>query len=219
MPDVVAATAPLGLVLVVEDDVAVRMSIALLLKLHGYATEEYGSAEQFLQSSPLPQRPACVLADIRLPGMSGTALQARMVGNRHAPPVLLMTAQGSEELARAALLRGAVDFLEKPIDETALLSAVAAGLRSDAERMARESERDALAMRLGTLSRQERLLFEQITDGRQTREIAEQWGLAVEVVEQQRAGLMEKLQAPRMADLFRLRFQIGERLSGRAEPL
>jgi len=219
MPEAAAPGGPPGLVVLVEDDAAVRASIALLLQLHGYATAEYGSAEQFLAASPAPQRPACVLADIRLPGMSGIALQARMVRNRQAPPVLLMTAQGSERLARAALLQGAVDFLEKPIDETALLGAVAAGLRCDVERCARESARAAVAARIGTLTRHEALLFEHITDGRQTREIAEELGLAVEVLDQQRMRMMEKLQVERITDLFRLRFQLGEVLSDPTGPL
>jgi FixJ family two-component response regulator len=216
MPEIGQPAVPLGHVLLVEDDAAVRGSLALLLRLHGYATAEYGSAEQFLESAPPLERPACVLADIRLPGMSGIALQARMVHDHHAPPVLLMTAQGDETLARAALLQGAVDFLEKPIDEDALLTAVAAGLRSDTEHIARYRERDAVAARLATLTRHEVALFERITNGRQTREIAEEFGLTVEAFEQQRARLMQKLEVARTTDLFRLRFRLGEVLSERA---
>ena len=127
-----------------------------------------------------------------------------------------MTAQGDETLARAALLQGAVDFLEKPIDEDALLTAVAAGLRSDTEHIARYRERDAVAARLATLTRHEVALFERITNGRQTREIAEEFGLTVEAFEQQRARLMQKLEVARTTDLFRLRFRLGEVLSERA---
>jgi FixJ family two-component response regulator len=161
------------------------------------------------------ERPACVLADVRLPGMSGIALQARMVHDRQAPPVLLMTAQGSETMARTALLQGAVDFLEKPIDEEALLTAVAAGLRSDREHIVRHRERDAVAARLGSLTRNEAALFERITNGGQAREIAAEFGLTVEAFEQQRARMMEKLAVARITDLFRLRFRLGEVLSDR----
>ncbi len=207
------AAAPLGHVLLVEDDVAVRQSLALLLELNGYATVEYGSAEQFLASPPPRQRPACVLADIRLPGMSGMALQARMFRDHQAPPVLLMTAQGSETIARHALLQGAVDFLEKPVDETALLNAVATGLRCDMERLARSRERGALAERLARLTPNETLIFEQITDGRQAREIAQELGLNLEDFHQQRAGMMDKLAATRITDLFRLRFHLADAAS------
>ena len=201
---------PLGLVLLVEDDAAVRQSLALLLQLNGYATVEFGSAEQFLASPPPRERPACVLADIRLPGMSGMALQARMFRDHQAPPVLLMTAQGNETIARHALLQGAVDFLEKPVDESALLNAVATGLRCDLERISRSRERGALAERLARLTPNETLIFEQITDGRQAREIAQELGLALEDFHQQRACMMDKLAATRITDLFRLRFHLSD---------
>jgi FixJ family two-component response regulator len=206
---------PLGHVLLVEDDAAVRASLALLLQLHGYGTAEFASAEEFL-TAPAPRRPACALVDVGLPGMSGIALQARMIRDRHAPPVLLMTAHGDEALARTALLQGAVDFLDKPIDETALLAAVSAGLSSDRERRIRNRERDAVTARIGTLTRHEAVLFERITDGRQAREIAEEFGVTVDVLEGQRTRLMEKLAVTRVTDLFRLRFRLGEVLSDRA---
>lgn len=215
MPDHAIAAA-LGHVFLVEDDAAVRKSLALLLALNGYATKEYGSAEQFLESTPPLRRPACVLADVRLPGMSGMALQARMAHDPQSPPVLLMTAQGNETMARSALLQGAVDFLEKPIDDNALLTAVATALRSDIERITRTRERDAIAERMASLTRHEVLIFERITNGRQPREIAEELGLAVDVLQQQRARMMEKLAVTRTTDLFRLRFHLGEVLSNRS---
>jgi FixJ family two-component response regulator len=92
---------------------------------------------------------------------------------------------------------------------------VAAGMRSDMEHIARHRERDAVATRLGTLTRHEVALFERITNGRQTREIAEEFGLTIEALEQQRARLMEKLEVARITDLFRLRFRLGEVLSDR----
>jgi FixJ family two-component response regulator len=204
-----------GQVLLVEDDAAVRGSLALLLQLHGYATREFGSAEDFLRADPPLERPACILVDIRLPGMSGLTLHARMAHDPAAPPVLLMTAQGSEDLARSALLQGAVDFLEKPIDEHALLGAIAAGMRTDTERRMRDRERATIQARVRTLTPQEVALFECITNGRQVREIAQELGVAIDVLEQQRLRLMEKLEVRRIADLFRLRFQLGEVLASR----
>jgi len=218
MTDATAVAGSAGRVVLVEDDAAVRRSLALLLQLHGYATAEFESAEAFLAESPPLDRPACALVDIRLPGMSGLALQARMERDQRGPPVLLMTAQGDENLARTALLQGAVDFLEKPIDETALLNAVAAGLRSDAERLARDREHEAVLARLRGLSRHETLLFERITNGRQPREIAEEFGITLEVLNGQREQLMHKLQATRVTELFRLRFRVTEALSGRKLP-
>jgi len=203
-----------GHVFVVEDDEAVRDSLALLLRLHGYRTTVFASAEDFVQA-PACQRPACALVDIRLPGMSGLALQARMMRSDGSLPLLLMTAQGDAAIARTALLQGAIDFLEKPIDETDLLEAVARALRSDCEQLTRDHDRDEVLARVGTLTRHERELFEHITNGRQQREIAEEFGVTVAVLDEQRARLMEKLQVRRMADLFRLRFRVAERAARR----
>jgi FixJ family two-component response regulator len=202
-----------GSVLLVEDDAAVRSSLALLLRLHGLRTEEFGSAEEFLGAT-VNERPACALLDIRLPGMSGLALQARIVRENRGLPVLLMTALADAEIARTALLQGAIDFLEKPIDEGELLEAVAVALRCDRDQMARSRERDAVLARVGSLTRRERDLFERITDGRQSREIAEEFGLSLAALEAQRLQMMEKLQVRRVADLLRLRFRIGECVSG-----
>jgi two-component system response regulator FixJ len=203
-----------GSVYVVEDEAAVRHSLSLLLQLQGYATAEFASAEAFLAAVPR-DRPACALVDIRLPGMSGLALQARMVRELRAPPVLLMTAQGDASIARTALLQGASDFLEKPIDDHELFAAVEEALRADAERLASNHADDSLVARIASLTRREQELFDGLTSGRQLRELAEQFDLSLAELEAQRTGLMEKLQARRLADLFRLRFRVDACLSGR----
>ena len=213
MSDLAGREAPkAGLVFVVEDDVPVRESLTLLLRVHGYRAECFGSAEEFLALDELA-RPSCALVDIRLPGMSGLALQARIRQGRRGPPVLLMTAQGDAEIARTALLQGAADFLEKPIEEDQLLEAVGAALRSDEEQLGRNREHEALLARMAALTRHERELFERITNGRQSREIAVELGIPLSALEAQQGRLMEKLQARRLADLFRLRFRIGEQLT------
>jgi two-component system response regulator FixJ len=207
-----------GIVFLIEDDAPVRRSLSLLLELHGFRCAQFESAEDFLAATA-HQRPACALVDIRLPGMSGLALQARMIRQERGFPVLLMTAQGDVSIARTALLQGASDFLEKPIDEKELLEAVSAALRIDSDQIARHREHDALLARIGTLTRHEWEVFERITDGSSYRAIAEDFGLTVEVFEEQRLRMMQKLGARRLADLFRLRFRVGERALGRRVPL
>ena len=207
-----------GTVFLIEDDAPVRRSLSLLLELHGFRCTQFESAEDFL-AVPAWQRPACALVDIRLPGMSGLALQARMIRQERGFPVLLMTAQGDVAIARTALLQGASDFLEKPIDEKELLEAISVALRSDSDQIARQREHDALLARIGTLTRHEWELFERITNGSSYRAIAEDFGLTLEVFEEQRHHMMEKLGARRLADLFRLRFRVGEHVHGRRVPL
>ena len=207
-----------GTVFLIEDDAPVRQSLSLLLELHGFGCAQFESAEEFLAAATW-QRPACALVDIRLPGMSGLALQARMIRQERGFPVLLMTAQADVSIARTALLQGASDFLEKPIDEKELLEAVCAALRIDSDQIARHREHDVLLARLGTLTRHEWQLFERITNGSAYRAIAEDFGLTLEVFEGQRHRMMEKLGARRLADLFRLRFRVGEHALGRRVPL
>jgi FixJ family two-component response regulator len=203
-----------GSVFLVEDELAVRRSLALLLQLHGYTTLEFVSAEDFLAAAPR-ERPACALVDIRLPGMSGLALQERMVREGWAAPVLLMTAQGDAATARTALLQGASDFLEKPIDEYDLFAALETALRRDTEHLASTHADETLVAQIAGLSRREKELFESLTAGRQLREIAEQFGCSIAQVEALRAVLMEKLQVRRLTDLFRLRFRVDACLAAR----
>jgi FixJ family two-component response regulator len=179
--------------------------------------EPFASAVVFLDAAPAA-RPACVLLDIRLPGMSGLALQARMVRDGRSPPVMLMTAQGDTALARTALLQGASDFLEKPIDESELLAAVDVALRRDLERMERQRASDALLVRMAELTAHERALFFQITDGRPYGEIAQELAVALDDVEGRRLRLMHKLGVHRMSELFRLRFRIDGLLAHRGSP-
>lgn len=194
-------------VYVVEDDKAVRDSLLLLLRLRGYAPGGYESAEEFLQLDTL-QRPACALVDVRLPGLDGLALQRRLKELHPGLPVIVVTGHGDVATARSALRDGAVDFLEKPIDENELLDAVAVALASDQRRVAQARGREEITARLARLTPRELEVFERITNGQHNREIAEEFGISPRTVEVHRSRIMEKLQARRVADLFRLRFEL-----------
>lgn len=194
-------------VYVIEDDKAVRDSLLLLLRLRGYAPSSFESAEDFLQLEAL-LRPACALVDVRLPGIDGLALQRRLRDRHPGLPVIVITGHGDVATARGALRDGAVDFLEKPIDEHELLEAVAVALASDQRRVAHERDREEITARLARLTPRELEVFERITNGQHNREIAEEFGISPRTVEVHRSRIMEKLQARRVADLFRLRFEL-----------
>jgi RNA polymerase sigma factor (sigma-70 family) len=194
-------------VYIVEDDPSVRDSLSLLLQLRGFSTATFDSAEAFLQGEAF-DRPACVLADVRLPGMSGLDLQRRLAEQQSALPFVVMTAHGDVATARTALRDGAVDFLEKPIDEEDLMEAILAALRSDQERVERARSRETMLGRMQRLTERELEVFERVTNGLHNREIAEEFGISQRTVEVHRARLMEKLQARRVADLFRIRFEL-----------
>jgi RNA polymerase sigma factor (sigma-70 family) len=194
-------------VYVVEDDPSVRDSLSLLLQLRGYSTAVFDSAEAFLKEEELV-RPGCVLIDVRLPGMSGIELQRRLSEERAALPTIVMTAHGDVATARTALRDGAVDFLEKPIDEQELIEAITLALKSDVEQVERARNRETVLARMQRLTERELEVFERVTNGYHNREIAEEFGISQRTVEVHRARLMEKLHARRVADLFRLRFEL-----------
>jgi RNA polymerase sigma factor (sigma-70 family) len=120
-------------------------------------------------------------------------------------------------MARRALRDGAVDFLEKPVDESELVAAVASALRADRRRQDDLRTHEAMVARLQRLTDREREVFERVTNGMHNREIAEEFGISQRTVEVHRARLMEKLQADRVAELFRLRFALDARNASATE--
>jgi len=194
-------------VYVVEDDPSVRDSLSLLLQLRGFSTATFDSAEAFMEGDAL-ERPACVLADVRLPGMSGLELQRKLASQHAALPFVVMTAHGDVATARTALRDGAVDFLEKPIDEQDLIEAITVALRSDHAQVEKARSRETVLARMQRLTERELEVFDRVTSGYHNREIAEEFGISQRTVEVHRARVMEKLQARRVADLFRLRFEL-----------
>ena len=189
---------------IVDDDSGVRDSLTVLLSAAGYRTREYGSAEAFLRE-PLEGSPSCAVIDLRRPGIDGLALQAEMGRRGLAMPVILVTAHGDVASARQALRTGAVDFLEKPIDNEELLNAVRNAVEGR-DRAQLERAADARAtLLLGSLTQREREVYDRIVRGMHNREIAVDLGISPRTVEVHRARVMAKLKARRLADLLRLR--------------
>lgn len=194
-------------VYVIEDDADLRESQAALLEASGYLARCFASAEDFLANG-VNERPACALIDLHLPGMSGLDLQKKLHDEQPHLPVVVVTGHGDVATARAALLAGALDFLEKPVQPKELMDAVAAALESDAHALERAREREQMRERLGRLTPRELEVFQRITDGLHNREIAVELGISPRTVEVHRARLMDKLNARRIADLFRLRLAV-----------
>jgi two-component system response regulator FixJ len=195
-------------VAIVDDEAAICDSLQMLLRAVGYLTRAFPSAEALLRE-PLPSF-VCVLVDLQLPGMKGLELQAELCRRALAPPAIIITAHGDVASARAALLAGAVDFLEKPIDNNELLAAVHAVI-AGSHRLQQERLGDARARTLlATLSTREREVFERIVSGAHNREIAVDLGISPRTVEVYRAHVMAKLQARRLADLLRFRLALAQ---------
>lgn len=191
---------PQKTIYIVDDDASVRDSLALLLSLRGYATLVFANAEDFL-GALRPDWSGCVVADIRMPGMSGLELQERL--RQHAPalPVVVITAHGDVTAARRAFLAQAVDFIEKPFDADQLIAAIERAL---AGQPAAPSAPAPAARGRGELTEREREVMQLLIQGVHNRHIAEQLGISPRTVEVHRARVLHKVGAGSVIELARL---------------
>lgn len=190
-------------VFIVDDDAAIRDSLALLLGLNGYRTLPFASADDFLSLCD-PAWSGCLLLDIRMPGTDGLALQAALIERGINLPIVFMTAHGDVPTVRTALKSGAVDYLEKPVDPDAMLVAVRAAIDVDSTQRQKLARNDQNDRRLNTLTPREREVLDLVVQGQQYRQIAAALGISPRTVEVHRARLMEKLGARNISELVRM---------------
>lgn len=192
------------IVYIVEDDASVRDSLALMLGLEGYNTAFFGDAEGFLASWQ-PDWAGCVVADLKLPGASGIALQAELRRRGSGLPFVIMTAHGDVAAARAAFRADAVDFLEKPFDHAQLRAAIDTAFSQEARRLRRSSEAEQLSL----LTARERDVLEHAARGLHAKEIARVLGISARTVEVHKTHLMAKLGVRNVAELVRFALAAG----------
>ncbi|HWJ01722.1 MAG TPA: response regulator [Burkholderiales bacterium] len=186
-------------VYIVDDDNAVRSALKLLFRTAQLDVEAFSSADAFLEDADLTQR-CCVLLDIRMPGMTGTALHEELRRRAYRVPVIFITGHGDIPMAVDAMRKGAFDFIEKPFDDEQLLSQVRAALETfDAG----EPERAEPGVPLELLSSRQREVLQRVLDGKPSRQIAEELAISVKTVEFHRARIMQKLGVKTAAELFR----------------
>ena len=193
-------------VYIVDDDASIRDSLALMLGLGGYVTRAFGDAESFLARFE-PGWAGCVVADLRLPGLSGVELQARVRAIGSAIPFVIVTAHGDVPAARAAFRAQAVDFVEKPFDDAQLRGAIDTAFALETERLAGAELRRADSAKLARLTPREREVLEHAVDGKHAKEIASALGISPRTVEVHKTRIMEKLEVRNIAELVRLRFR------------
>ncbi|HET7546702.1 MAG TPA: response regulator [Usitatibacter sp.] len=190
-------------VYIVDDDPAVRDSLSLLLSVRGYRTATFASAEDFLAAWRLEWK-GCLIADIRMPGMDGLALQREMKRRGIELPVVIVTAHGDVASARAAFKSDAVDFLEKPFDEAGPIAAVDAAFARERERGAREAHDRTRRELLARLTEREREVALLLAEGLHNVEVAERLAISPRTVEVHKARVMEKLGARNLAEIIRV---------------
>jgi FixJ family two-component response regulator len=192
-------------VYIVDDDAAVRDSLALMLGLAGFRTAFFADAEAFL-AAWREDWSGCVVADLRLPGLSGLELQAEMGRRGSWLPFVIITAHGDVPAARAAFRADAVDFLEKPFDHAQLRTAIQNAFSKEHLRLARSAD----AGRLARLTAREREVLAAAAQGLHAKEIARQLGISARTVEVHKTRIMAKLGARNVAELVRFALGAGK---------
>lgn len=191
-----------GRVLVIDDDPAVRRALQRLLRAAGRQVEAFASAREFLARLP-DDGPACVVLDLQLPDMSGIELQALMAERGVSLPIVFLTGHGDVPTSVQAMKHGAVDFLQKPVDDGVLLRTVDDALARSAVENARRRERQDVAGRLARLSAREREVMERVIRGRLNKQIAGELDIAVKTVKVHRGRAMAKMEVRSVAELVR----------------
>jgi two-component system, LuxR family, response regulator FixJ len=193
---------------VIDDDEAVRDSLAFLLRTAQIEVKVYESAVAFLDSRPASGT-GCIITDVRMPEVSGIDLLRRLREAEIALPVIVMTGHGEVPLAVEAMKLGAVDFFEKPFDDDALLASVRSALATGDDVSRRHAERAEINAKLAALSQRERQVLEGLACGHPNKTIAYELGISPRTVEIYRANVMTKMNAGSLSDLVRMALLTG----------
>lgn len=193
---------------IVDDDAALRDSLAFLLGAEGFSTQLYESGPALLAvARDLGE--GCIITDVRMPGMTGIELMRKLADIGITLPIIVITGHGDVPLAVEAMRAGASDFIEKPFDDALMIRAVHNALKSGAVEHERKEERAAIAARLSTLSNREMQVLDGLVAGHANKVIAYDLGISPRTVEVYRANLMTKMHADSLSDLVRMKLLIG----------
>jgi RNA polymerase sigma factor (sigma-70 family) len=199
---------PDGVVYVVDDDASVRRALARLIASAGLDVETFPSAKAFLDRTP-PDRPGCLVLDVQLSGESGLELQGVLGDAQRRLPIIFLTGHGTVPASVRAMKEGALDFLQKPVDEHELLDGIRRALGRSREARAEEAERAAIQRRLDTLTPREREVLDLVATGLLNKQIGDRLGVAEKTIKVHRGRAMQKMAAGSVADLVRLLHTIG----------
>jgi FixJ family two-component response regulator len=201
-------TPPVSTVFVVDDDASVREAISSLLRSVGYRPKLFASAQDFLASAKA-ETPACLLLDIRMPGLGGLDCQRALSEAGWQIPVIFMSGHGDVPMTVRAMKAGAVDFLTKPFRDQDLLDAVGHALEQDRVRRANDIDTAGLRERFDSLSVRERDVMAWVVTGRLNKQIAAEIGTSEITVKVHRSNVMRKMHAESVPDLVRMAARLG----------
>ncbi|WP_204128135.1 response regulator transcription factor [Pseudomonas ogarae] len=198
-----------SMVYIVDDDHSVRASLQDLLASVGLASMAFGSAREFIDAQR-PDVPACLILDVRMPGLNGLDFQQEMARLNILVPVVFITAHGDIPMSVKAMKAGALEFLTKPFREQDLLDAITQGLNRDQERRKTAASMDALKRQHDTLTDGEREVMELVVSGLLNKQVAGQLGLSEVTVKVRRGSLMRKMNADSLATLVKMSEKLKE---------
>ena len=188
---------------ILDDDEAIQTALQDLIESEGLSALCFGSAEQFLESAARYEA-SCLIADVRMPGMSGLELQAKLKSERCLLPIIFITARGDIPMAVRAIQGGAIDFLTKPINETALFSSVERAFEQDRANRQEATEQEAFGARYARLTPREREVLALLVRGLLNKQAAFELGITEYTVQIHRAHIMRKMEADSFATLVKL---------------
>jgi two-component system response regulator FixJ len=188
---------------IVDDEEAVRNSLAFLLSGAGFAVRVHESATDFLAIAG-DIRNGCLITDLRMPDMDGVELLRRLRDNDMLLPAIVITGHGDVQMAVEAMKNGAIDFIEKPFSDDVLIDSIGRAASRAAQRVQNEAVLEQIRQRLGSLSERERQVLKGVVSGQANKTIAFELGISPRTVEVYRAGLMSKMQARSLPDLVRM---------------
>lgn len=196
------------LVFIVDDDAAFRESLSVLILSMGLRSKTYASGEEFLRCFDETQ-PGCLILDVRMPQISGLALQEKLSKFPLCPPIIVLTGHAEVPTALRAIKQGAVEFLQKTFTESELREAVQRAISLDTERRESHLRRSALLERFSLLSKPERQVLDLVLAGYPNKRIASALEVSQRAVEDRRARVMQKLNVDTLPDLVRLAIEAG----------
>ena len=200
-----------GLVFIVDDDTSVRRALGQLIRSIGLESQAFPSAQAFLEQ-PLPDRPCCLVLDLRLPGPSGLDLQSALLKRPRTIPIIFISGHGDVPITARAMKGGAIDFLPKPFNDQDLLDAVQRALVKDRTARVEAAERAVIEKHVATLTPRERQVMTLVVRGMLNKQIAAELGAAEKTIKIHRGRMMQKMGAGSVAELVRMTEKVG--LSG-----
>jgi two-component system response regulator FixJ len=197
-----------AVVFIVDDDEQVRKAVKALVEAMGVTSESYPSAEEFLRAYD-GRRPACLVTDVRMLGMSGLELQERMIEQGLSMSVIVLTAFATTPTTVRAMRNGALTLMEKPCNDDELWDAIRRGLANDLENFELEQQRSNLKLRLESLTPKEREVLDLMISGDANKVIARKLDCSIRTVENHRQKVFQKMEADSLAELVRMAVAMG----------